>query len=566
MGVMIKEFIDRFANMEKIANETLAAQPGALVGVDSMPGSEHDAKVPAEAKKPDAEVTQGQPAGATTAEGAVNGGDTKPLNEGKLEVNQPLENPDKKPLISDDALSAKEASAKIDKLANELLDLMKTQKQASAGTQDGQAQTQAATQDGTQAGQEAQTKEAQCGGGSKPAAKPAAKPATAAATPAKKEDGKDGKGEEKKAGQTLELNEETLSKIAAATATFMAGRDAAEKLIAKQASDKAQAIALIKEACVKAAQEAGLDPAAAAAAADNAMTAAGLDAGAAEAAAADAGAAATDAGAADAGAAGAGEGAASDVQIPEDVTEEELGSAIVDLVQNGQLDADTAKALVDELAGDAGADAGADAGITEDQAAEIIANGLENGEITPEQAKEIVNAIESGSADAGAAAADAGAAGADAAAASEAAGQAAADAGAADAEAAMKQAADDVRKNAINKVASAILAKRDQVKQAEAQKAAAAQTQDKTQVAKMDSPLMNKVAEILIKRKEALDAKANEAQKQVEAQKQASAQPTKTLDDMYIQGFCKKAADMGVDPQALAKYVCANKAKFAQAK
>ena len=578
---MMKEFIDRFANMEKIANETLAAQPGALVGVDSMPGSEHDAKVPAEAKKPNAEVTQGQPAGATTAEGAVNGGDAKPLNEGKLEVNQPLENPDKKPLISDDALTAKEASAKIDKIVGELLDAMKPQKQASAGTQDGQAQAQAQTQTQTQTAtqdggtQDAATKEAQCGGG----AQTAAKPASTAATPAKKEEGKDGggKGEEKKAApQEIHLSDEMISKIAAATASFMAGRNAAEGAIKKaadqrekQAAEKARALAIIKEACVKAAQEAGLDPAAAAAAADNAMAAAGMDAGAAEAAAADAGAAAADAGTAGAGTAGA-DGAAAGVQIPEDVTKEELGSAIVDLVQNGQLDSDTAKALVDELAGDSG-DAGAGGagdGITEDQAAEIIANGLESGEITPEQATELVKAIEAGSAgaDAGAAAADAGAAGADAGAAAEAAGAAAADAGAADAEAALKQAAADVRQNALNKVASAILAKRnkaDAEKTAQAQAQAQAQTQAQTQApVQTGSPLMNKVAAILTKHKEALDAKAAEAEKQAAAQTSAQ----KTLDEQYLAGFCKKASEMGVDPKSLAQYVIANKARFAQAK
>ena len=100
MAVVMKQFIDKFKAMEKVANETLAANPEALAGVDSMPGSEHDAKVPAEAKKPDPEVAQGQPAGATSAEGAVNGGDAKPLNEGKLEMDQPLENPEKKPLIT----------------------------------------------------------------------------------------------------------------------------------------------------------------------------------------------------------------------------------------------------------------------------------------------------------------------------------------------------------------------------------------------------------------------------------------------------------------------------------
>ena len=121
MGVVMKQFIDRFKAMEKIANETLAANPEALVGVESLPGSEHDAKVPEEAKKPDAEVTQGQPSGATSTSGAVAGGDAKPLNEGKLEMDQPLLNAEKKPLVTDDALTAKVASEHLTSLVKDLL-------------------------------------------------------------------------------------------------------------------------------------------------------------------------------------------------------------------------------------------------------------------------------------------------------------------------------------------------------------------------------------------------------------------------------------------------------------
>lgn len=536
MATVMKEFIDRFAQMEKLANETLAAEPGALVGVKDLPGSEHDAPVPASAKEPDKEVTQGQPAGATTAEGAVNGGDAKPLNEGKLEVDQPLENPEKKPLITDDALTAKEASSHLDKLVGELLsDIKGAQKQAAAKPAEPAKSAEPAKPADT-------TKQAQAGN----AAADAGAAATAEpAKPAEPANGEEKKAEPKK--PTLELDTETLSKIAAATATYIAGRSAAETAIKEATEKRAHALSLVKAACVKAAQEAGLDPAAAAAAADNAMAAAGIPAG--EVAGADAGAAAgAEAGAAagaDAGAAGAG-----DVDIPQDVTEEELGSAIVDLVQSGQLDADTAKALVDEIAGDAG---GAGEGVTEDQAAEIIADGLQSGEITPDQAKELINAIESGAgADAGA---DAGAAAAEAAGAADAAtaAQEAADEaqGAADAENAIKQAAADIRKNAIMKVASAIAAKRQQVKQAEAAKAAEA--------AKTEQPkgLLSKVASILQKRKEEFDAKAQAAQKQ------AAAKPS--VEDSYLAGFRKKAEEMGVDPVKLAQYVTANKERFAKA-
>ena len=143
-AIVMKQFIDRFKAMEKIANETLAANPEALVGVSDLPGSEHDAKAPAEAKKDDKEVQQGQPAGATSTDGAVAGGDAKPLNEGKLEMDQALTNPEQKPLTSDDALTAKTASAQLMGLVKDLLsDLKGTQKTAGAadaGAQAGQEQ------------------------------------------------------------------------------------------------------------------------------------------------------------------------------------------------------------------------------------------------------------------------------------------------------------------------------------------------------------------------------------------------------------------------------------------
>lgn len=506
MGIMLKQYLDRFAAMEKKANETLSAEPEALVGVDSLPGSEHDQSVPAEAKKPDEEVQQGQPAGATTAEGAVNGGDAKPLNEGKLEVDQPLDNPKQKPMITDDALTAKEASAHLASIVGDLLKDIGTATVATAAP----AQ-----------------KQAQCGGG---------EGATHTATPAapKKDEKKgDGKGEEKKASKPkIELDDDTLSKIAAATAVFMAGREAAGKAI-KQASEKkagadvvANARKLIKEACVKAAQDAGLDPAAAEAAADNAMAAAGVAPE--EVAAADAGAAAADAGAAEAAAADAGADAgAAEVGIPEDVTEEELATAIVDLVTSGDLDPNTAKALVEEIAGDEGG-----AAPTEDQAAEIIAQGLESGEITPEQAQEIAAAVEAGAGAEAGAAADAGAAEAQGAADAEAAAQEAADEaqGAAAAEAAIKDAAAHVRNETLKKVANHIVSKRN----------------EKQAAAKPGARVIQKVASILQAKKEAYDAQAKKA----EQTKQASA------DERYIAGFRKKAEEMGVDPVALAKYVC----------
>ena len=500
MAVMLKQLIEKFEAMEKIANETLAAEPEALVGVDSMPGSEHDQKVPAEAKKPDEEVAQGQPAGATSAEGAVNGGDAKPLNEGKLEMDQPLENPTQKPLVSDDALTAKTANDHLVQLVGDLLKDLKATKQASCGGSEG------------------------------------ATHAAAPAKPAKKEEKKDGKDDGEKVTK-IALDQETIDKIAAAQAAFMLGRSAADNVIKKQAEESVQKLspedarALIKSSCVKIAQEQGLSPEDAAAAADNAMAVAGVapeqaaaaDAAAADAAAADAGA---DAAAADAGAA--------DAAIPEDVTEEELATAIVDLVQSGELDTDTAKALVEEIAGDEGA-----AGPTEDQAAEIIAQGLESGEITPEQAQQIAAAVEGG--DAAAAAEDAGAADAEAQGAADAAAaiQDAKDEaqGAADAEAAIKDACERIRANTLSKVANYIVSKR-------AEKQAAAQP-------KQGDRVMSKVAGILKAKKEAAEKQAS-----------ASANPDEAK---YIAGFQKKAAEMGVDPKALAQYFLATHAAKEQA-
>lgn len=544
MSVKMKDLLDRFASMQKAAEETLAAEPGALVGVKDMPGSEHDAQVPASAKKPDAEVTQGQPAGATTAEGAVNGGDAKPLNEGKLEVNQPLENPQQKPAITDDALTAKEAGAHLKDLVGGLLaDIAagkaQAQKQAAAKTESAEKTAQ---DQGAQAAQPAQTSE-----------------------PANTEEKKEGEktATAKTDAPKLELTEQMISKLAEAVATFNAGRKAAEdaiktaaakpaakpaektaeKTVEKTAAEKkAEAIKNIKEACIKAAQAAGLDQAAAEAAAAQAMTDAGMSAEDAQAAQAAQSAAAGAEGAASAGE-GAGEGAAAaeGVQLPEDVTAEEALKAIIDCVQSGELDVESAKAIVDEIAGDAG---GADAGITEDQAAEAIAAGLESGEITPEQAEGLIAAIEGGAGEAAGAEAQG----------AEAAAQAAQEAsdeakGAADAEAAIKQAAAAIRANAIQKIASAVNANREAVKQAAAKEPKA-------------SPLTMKVASILKAHKEAQDAKAKEGAEKAAAEKAAAAKSEAQA--KYLEGFCKKAAELGVDPQKLAQYIVASKA--AQAK
>lgn len=445
MGLMLKHYIDRFAAMEKKANETLAADPAALIGVDSLPGSEHDAKVPEEAKKPDPEVAQGQPPDATTTSGAVAGGDVKPLNEGKLEVDQPLTNPEKKPMIDDNALTAKEASDRLEGLVTELLSDI----------------------------------------GDKPTQKSAAI-ASKADRPA------------------ITLDDDTLSKLAAAQVAFEAGRRAATAELSKQASADHVAAArnIIRNTCIKEAQAQGLSDEEAAAAADNAMATAGMGpaAGAAQ---------APDASALDAAAA----------EIPEDVTEEELAGAIVDLVNSGELDPNTAKALVEEIAG--GSEGAPSA---EDQAAEIIAQGLESGEITPEQAKAIAEAVDTGDAMGAVDAEAQGAADAEAAikdAQDEA-------QGAADAEAAAIKAASAIRQNAIQKVASAVAKNREAVAR------------------RPGAGILAKTAAILQAKKDALDVQ----------QKQASAN---TEESKYLAGFSKKAAEMGIDPAELAKYILSTK-------
>ena len=436
MAIALKEMIEQFAAMEKAANETLAATPEALVGVESLPGAEHDAKVPESAKKPDKEVQQGQPAGATTAAGAVNGGDAKPLNETKLEIDQPLLNAEQKPLITDDALTAKEASESSTRLASLVNDILDDLKSSSATTK----------------------------------------------VAAEKKDDNNMKTSKKEASrQSITLDNETIAKLAAAQAAYMGGRSVAQTAIAARNQ--------IKEACVKAAQAEGLDATAANAAADNAMAAAGMPA---IVPPEDGGAETQDAGS----------------ELPDDVSEEEVAGAIVDLVQSGELDVDTAKAIIDEMIG-------ADAGSQEDDAAAVIAQALESGEITPEDAQEIAAQVEAAEGES-TGAEDASVQG----------DQAEAE-GAAVAEDALKQAAAELHQDALQKIASHIVESR----------ASAQQPQG--------SRVMNKVASIL-------EAKAQTPQSQ------ASEASATTAEERFLAGFCKKAAELGVDPAQLAQYALAN--------
>ena len=527
MAVQLNQFLERFERMEKLAQATLPKNPGGLDGIDSMPGSEHDSKAPDEAKQPNKEVQQGQPAGATTGDGAVNGGDAKPLNDGKLELDQPLLNAEKKPLVTDDALTAKEASARLESIVASLLsDIKQPVKTASdntAKTDDEKAKELAAKEAEAKAAKEA---------AEKAAAEQAAKEAAEKVKQEQEEQQKIASGK-----QTIKLDDETIQKLAAAQAAFMAGREAAEKTLAKTqkvASAKEQAIADIRAAIIKSAQDQGLNPEEAAAAADGAMATAGIDA----------------AGAAGAGDEGAAAGDAGAVDLPENVTPQEVVDAVVQLVASGDLDQNTGAAVIDEIAGDIN--------FTPDEAAGLLANGLESGQITPEEAESIAAAIEGGEgagagADAGAAA---GAAADDEAKGAADAAAAAADAadeakGAAAAEEALKTAAALVRQDAFAKVASVIKATRTQA--AQAAQAAQVKQAEEAKGAKPGATILSKVASILQQRKEALDAQAKE-----EAEKQAAAQAPS---EKYMAGFRKKAAEMGVDPEKLMTYLKANQPK-----
>lgn len=443
MGVPLKQMMDRFEAIEKIAHAKIAEDPTGTENsaeLTGVPGSEKDIKVPVEAKKPDEEVAEGQPAGAASTEGAVNGGDAKPCNEGKLEFDETLLNPDKKPMETADALTAKTAS-----LIQDLLNDIGSVKSA-----------------------------AECGGGCAPAA----------ASAPKKDDKKVDKKDEKKqnvakdttksAGNKdgkIVFDNDMISKLAAAVSVYNKGKNAAEKIAAakQDAEDErrgmrdaieyfggAEKVAAaidaaderrgmvdclkaVKQACVKIAQDAGLPPEVADAVSDQAMEQ-GLseDIG----------------GAAEAG--GAGEAEQIAESLPDDVTEEELGEAIVDLIQSGELPPEAAKEIVDAIASGDGADAGATA---EDDVASIIADGVASGKITPEDAEAIAAELT------GEAGADAGAAEA----AAETAAEEDADAmnaaqGAADAEAAVKAASAEINKSPkmrlLNKVAGVLMQKR----------------------------------------------------------------------------------------------------------
>lgn len=159
-----------------------------------------------------------------------------------------------------------------------------------------------------------------------------------------------------------------------------------------------------------------------------------------EAGAADAEAAIADAASADA---AADAGAAAEGGEEDPVTPEEVAEAVQELVQEGQISEEDAAEVIGQLGGGEGE---AEGDVSEDQLAEGIAQAIESGEITEDEAQQLVQELVDAGAEEslegqvadGAAAGDAGAAGAAEEAGAEDAAEAA---GAADAEAALADAA-----------------------------------------------------------------------------------------------------------------------------
>lgn len=184
---------------------------------ESIPGSEHDKPAPAEAQKPDENVKDETAGGEATrtVEGAQPGSDNKPLEPQLLEANEPVLTPEKKPLDSADA-NAKEASANsIISFVLEKTKAQPAQKQAAAPAAPAPAPAPATAAP-------AQKQAA-------PAPAPAAPAAQAA--PAKKDDG------EKSAStpERLQLDTGILAKIAAHMLADEEGAQMVEYVLSKKA-------------------------------------------------------------------------------------------------------------------------------------------------------------------------------------------------------------------------------------------------------------------------------------------------------------------------------------------
>lgn len=354
----ISQLLERFQSMEKEAQAKMAEGNENSAELTGVPGSEHDQKVPASAKKDNKEVAQGQPAGAGSISGAVVGGDAKPLNEGKMEIDQAVLTPTKKPTESSDA-NAKTASASVATLTNELLAEVVSRLNKTASDS--------------------------CAGGTcAPAPVPAPVPAPAAKKDDKKDEGKkdEGKKDEKPkseakpsdatktAANPIVFDESLINKIAAAVVAYQQGQTVAAETVkaaaAQDAIDYQKGAAAAQNLIMKIAQDAG-------AIAPDASAAPATD----------------PANAVQAGTDGSG---SQDTELPPDTTKEELGQALVDLVSDGSIPPEAAEQLVSQIAGGSD-DAGATGSDDQEQAASIVADALQSGEISPDQAEQIASAI-----------------------------------------------------------------------------------------------------------------------------------------------------------------------------
>lgn len=322
----------------------------------SMPGSENDKKVPEEMKTPDPEVKDETVGGAEnySAEGASPGSDNPKLEPQLLEADEPVLEPDKKPLDSTD-VDAKTAAA-----GNNLVDfILKAQKR----------ELEAKKAEDTKKAEEA-----------KKQAAPAKveSPAKKQAAPA----------------DDIVLTNSVMAKIAAVVLSRQEGRELVQRFLAEAAGEDFAKQAMDTMGLVgrqanemsefeKGAQDAAamlgdMEEEQGAQDAEAALA----DAGAAEEAAGDAGA--------EMGAGAALEGAGEEGAEggDEGFTDEEILETIQEMVEDGEITEDQAAQLLE--GSDVSEGEGGEEPVTEDEIAEAIIEGVQSGEITPEVAQEIV--------------------------------------------------------------------------------------------------------------------------------------------------------------------------------
>lgn len=131
----ILEDIRKFIEVKQASFQGGFKRAQSVADISTMPGSEHDSKVPSEYENPDPEVddgTQGPEGAFSTTTGA--GNDSDPTMQHVLEVDEPAENPDEEPLITDEA-DAEPKTASATKLANQLLSRIKDYNQKKAAGQ-----------------------------------------------------------------------------------------------------------------------------------------------------------------------------------------------------------------------------------------------------------------------------------------------------------------------------------------------------------------------------------------------------------------------------------------------